>query len=72
MERVDSTITTPSYWFVVCRDDNGRMYNFTMEQQHLYFSFDDAKKEIISDKVKKVFILDFEKISRRTYDQNQN
>ena len=42
------------------------------EQKHLYFSFDEAKNEILSDNVKKIFILDFIEITKETYEKNGN
>ena len=50
------------------------LLNIFIEQNHLYFSFNETKEQINKDRSKKyehIFIHDFYKISKETYLNNQ-
>lgn len=57
-----------SYWFVVVqnKDGSGIMYNKFIKQDHSYFSYDEAKSVFSTD----VFILNFIRIDKETYENN--
>jgi hypothetical protein len=70
IEDVDSSSTDYSYWFAVCETEDINIY-LTVKQKHLYFDFDEAKDSLKNDAHnKKIFISDFYKISKETYDNN--
>jgi hypothetical protein len=65
-----STSTTTygaSYWFIVVQKDNGTLMNSLIKQDHSYFSVSEAKANFNG----KVFILNFIKVDKETYDKNQ-
>lgn len=66
IELVDSSITTSTYWFIVCSTGDSKI-NGMMEQKHLYFSFDEAKNFFNENGDKTIFILNYTQISKETY-----
>jgi hypothetical protein len=62
-----STTYGNSYWFVVGLDKSGVMRNGFYEQNHTYFSYEEAKVALTHD----CFITNIVKVDKETYEHNK-